>query len=215
MTKKQFLDAIDKIDDKFINELNIPDNSHYNLFADEKPQKVYLTDDRVPFWKTALSAAAAVCVLILGASAAFNLRTPPDSANDSATSEIIVISGEMSDSESVQTPSEKLGLFERGGGEPFTFRILEGDENPVYTETLTKNDNEQYATLEIMFRGAVSLGVYREEEPNRCLGKTYLDDGGEVRKLFIDYVEEVKDGEKLYLEIHAAENSVIEGKWLP
>lgn len=91
MTKKQFLDAVNEIDDEFINEIiDIPVKLQENYFADEEPQEVYLTNKPIAFWKIAVSAAAAICVLTAGVFAAAKLRgIHPHSPNKSEISESI------------------------------------------------------------------------------------------------------------------------------
>lgn len=201
MKKSLFLELMDGIDDDLIeNYLGIPSN---RIRITRKPH----------YLQTALGAAAAVCIVAAGVFGVSKLRILPHSPNESISTISSGVQISDSASESAVTSSEKLGLYERGEGEPFEFRIFEGYQNPVYTDTVTKKDNEQYATLEIKTRGNLSLSVYRADTRS-CVGRTSIDDGGTFT-LFIDYLEEVKEGEELYLSIYASENSIIEGKWAP
>lgn len=52
----------------------------------EEPQVVYLTNEHIPFWKVALSAAAVICVLAVGFFVTVKVRMSQDyTPNDSVT----------------------------------------------------------------------------------------------------------------------------------
>ena len=223
MTKKQFLDVVNEIDDEFINEIiDIPDKisekPQDNYFVDEKPQVVYLTNERIPFWKIAVSTAAAVCVLTAGFFAAAKLHgvhtyDPNESGiSDSSTT----VSESMSTSEPII--SERLDLSERGDGVPFEARFFEDDQSPIYTDAVVKKDGEQYATLQVACRGVSDeksfvVSVFRKREM-KCIGRIEITEPG-AHTLYIDYLEEAEDGEEYVLCIYGEGNTRIDGEWVP
>lgn len=223
MTKKQFLDAVNEIDDEFISEIiDIP----------EEPQVVYPASKRIPFWRIAVSTAAAVCVIAAGSYAAVKLhgsyaygpnaggRSDSSAAVSESESSSAVVSESMSNSEPVN--SERLDLSDRGGGVPFEARFFEADQDPVYTDAAVKKDGEQYATLQIACRGVsdekrFSLEVHRKGETKWCIGRKIIAEPG-TYTLYIDYVEEAAAGEEYVLSIYCIGgegNALIEGKWVP
>ena len=209
MTKKQFLDAVNEIDDGFINEIiDIP----------EEPQVVYPTSKHVPFRRIAVSAAAAVCVLAAGFFAAAKLHgiyayDPNESGiSDNSTA----VSESMSNSEPIT--SERLDLPERGGGVPFEVRFFEDDQSPIYTDAMTKIDGEQYATLQVACRGisdekSFAVAVFRKREM-KCIGRIEITEPG-AHTLYIDYLEEAEEGEEYVLCIYGEGNTRIDGEWVP
>lgn len=78
MTKKQFLDIMNDINDGIIKE-------YLDVSYDEiKPKKLRLSDNRAPFWKYAAAFAAGICVVAAGFFAVLKLRgTSPIEAGDS------------------------------------------------------------------------------------------------------------------------------------
>lgn len=223
MTKKQFLDVVNEIDDEFINEIiDIPDNTSEKTcdyyFADEEPQVVYLTSERIPFWKIAVSTAAAVCVLMAGLFAVAKLHGIY--AYDPNESGISYSSATVSESISTSEPitSKRLDLSEREGGVPFEVRFLEDDPSPIYTDAVIKKDGEQYATLQAMCRGVSDeksfvVAVFCKREM-KCIGRIEISEPG-THTLYIDYVKEAKAGEEYVLCIYGEGNMWIEGKWVP
>lgn len=210
MTKEQFLDAVNEIDDEFINELiDIPDSSRDNYFADDKPQVVYLTSERIPFWKIAVSTAAAVCVLTVGIFAAMKLHGIQSyNPNESAISES---SAEVSDSK--PTTSKYLDFSERESDcVPFEISISEGDSRSVVdTDAVTKKDNEQYATVQLDCTGVTSLAVFCNGE---CISRQPIELEG-VQTVYIDYFKQAEIGEEFVLRIWTHNRVLVDGKWIP
>lgn len=221
MTKKQFLDAVNEIDDEFINDeiIDIP----------EEPQIVYPASKRVPFWRIAVSTAAAVCVLAAGFVAAAKLHgiyAHDPNASGASYSSISESTSSASASESAggsePVTSERLDLSERGGGVPFEARFFGNDQGPTYTDAAVKKDGEQYAALQIACRGVsegkrLSLEVHRKGETKWCIGRTIITEPG-TYSLYIDYVEAAETGEEYVLSIYCIGgegNALIEGKWVP
>lgn len=216
MTKEQFLSAINDIDDKFIKEITdapaIPDNPQENYLTSEEPQVVYLSNEHIPFWKVALSTAAVICVLTVGLFTTVKLRM---SQNYTPNNNVISgSSAEPSDtvSDSKPTTSEYLDLFERGGrGVPFEVSISKDDPSPVYTNAVTKRDDEQYATVQIDCNVVTSLAVYRD---GMCIGRQIVDGVG-IQTLHIDYISQAEVGENFVLCIWGDNSTLISGKWVP
>ena len=133
MTKKQFLDAVNEIDDEFIKEIiNTSEDPHENYFDDEQPQKVYLTNKPIAFWKIAVSTATAICVLTGGIFASEKLRgIYSDDPNKSGTLQ--------SNAESSIGPSE--GDISEIDAEGSVVMYVEGSSNNMSVKIMYENCN--------------------------------------------------------------------------
>lgn len=214
MTKKQFLDAVNEIDDEFINELiDIPDSSRENYFADDKPQVVYLTSERIPFWKIAVSAVAAVCVLTAGIFAMVKLR----GIQTYNPNESMLESSSYIQSETSSIP-DKLDTVLTDG---FDFSCL-SPYISYQSHTVEKNDDENYAVVYISCQGIseenplfISVMAYHDRE--RVYAGTLIVSENDTRTYRIDYEEDVKKGDRLCLYMAAKTDAPMraDGKWLP
>lgn len=84
----------------------------------------------------------------------------------------------------------------------------------VYTDAVVKNDDKQYATVEIECRSVTSLAVYREGETRECIGRlSGIEDGAQT--LQIDYNKKAEIGEKFVLCAWGEKGAEIRVKWLP
>lgn len=231
MTKKEFLDAVNGIDDEFINEIiDIPqknskyisDESPENYFSDNKPQKIYFTKKRVPFWKTALSSAAAVCVLAAGIFAAVKLHGVQATPNDStsANSGGVDLSNVAESSLPIINTIPKIKRVDDEGYE-FKFK-LDGSAMKQSSVTVTKNDFENCSVFRILCRGV------SRENPLRIW--IYLVENGEtVKRINPLVITEVgshyytvpydkyslKYGDECVIEAVVDHEAYVEGKWLP
>lgn len=223
MTKKQFLDAMNNIDDKFINELidvpGEPRGNHFankqqeNYFVDEQPQKVYSTDNPIPFWKIAASTAAVVCFLTAGIFSAAALRdTRHIMPNDSATDNSSDIQSETS------SKPDKFDTMLTAG---IDFTIQSPDWT-YHSDMVEKNDDENYAVVYVECRNIseenplfIAVQRYRNGNPV-YIGTLYVTDNS-ARTYRIDYNEEVKRGDELFLYISVKTDEIFraDGKWLP
>lgn len=201
MTKEQFLSIVDDIDDKFIEEIaDIP----------EQPQVIYQRKEHFSICRILVSAAA-VCAVSAGIFAAVKLNgTRVVTPNDS------VISTSLSVTENSSEPISEMPDFHGRKGNFGVFEItLFTDKNtPVYTDAVVKNDDKQYATVEVECRGVYSLAVYREGETRECIGRlSGIEDGAQI--LQIDYNKQAEIGEKYVLCIWGEKSAQISVKWLP
>lgn len=227
MTKKQFLDAVNEIDDKFINEIiDIPRDVSENYFADEQPQSVYLTSKPIPFWKIAFSAAM-LCVIAVGFFSVFRLQepqiTPP---NDSVISESITSSESSSESDTI-SDSESIPLekSERVGieGNIFGAQII-GYNKTFCSEYVAKSDDEDYAmVLFDAIRGVdernqlcISVSKRVEKYRSRRVSEEVIITDNDIREIKINYTEPVENGDELMLLITASnDNAMVKAAWLP
>lgn len=144
MTKIQFLDAVNGIDDEFINELAETPTEPNELFsADAKPQVVRLTSKPVPFWKIAIPTAAAVCVITAGVFSALRLRTP----------------------QTKPSPADSTPAFLDFAGEY--------PENPIPIMTLSKDEIRQAINAQPNFKCADNLYVMAPESASVYEYTTY------------------------------------------
>lgn len=224
MTKKQFLDAVNKIDDKFINELidvsgDISEKTQENYFVDEQPQKVYLTDKPFPFWKIAVSTAAAVCVLTVGIFAAVKLRTViTTSPSDSGSANLSNVS---------ESPPPIISTIPKinrvaDEGYEFNFRIDSGTTERYLSEPVLKNDIENCAVFFINCRGASEENPLRiwillrenGEIVKRVNSLTITEDGSRYYTVAYDYYN-VESGDECVFQVITEGDAHIDGKWLP
>lgn len=201
MTKEQFLSIVDDIDDKFIEEIaDIP----------EQPQVIYQRKEHFSICRILVSAAA-VCAVSAGIFAAVKLNgTRVVTPNDS------VISTSLSVTENSSEPISEMPDFHGRKGDVGVFEItLFTDKNtPVYTDAVVKNDDKQYATVEVECRGVYSLAVYREGETRECIGRlSGIEDGAQT--LQIDYNKQAEIGEKYVLCVWGEKSAQISVKWIP
>lgn len=201
MTKEQFLSIVDDIDDKFIEEIaDIP----------EQPQVIYQRKEHFSICRILVSAAA-VCAVSAGIFAAVKLNgTRVVTPNDS------VISTSLSVTENSSEPISEMPDFHGRKGDVGVFEItLFTDKNtPVYTDAVVKNDDKQYATVEVECRGVYSLAVYREGETRECIGRlSGIEDGAQT--LQIDYNKQAEISEKYVLCVWGEKSAQISVKWIP
>lgn len=93
MTRKEWFSAVDKIDDKFINELadyqlrrkqaNEKETSEEDITV--KPQYIRLEPSKFPFKKAAIAAAVVVCIIAAGIFIRVNNKPQTVSPNDSVS----------------------------------------------------------------------------------------------------------------------------------
>lgn len=164
MTKNQFLDAVNEIDDEFINEIiNIPDEPQKIYFADDEPQAVYLTNKPIAFWKIAVSAAAAICVLTAGIFAAAKLHGIQ--TQDPIESETSVCSAENS-----------IDFYNYGSTGRYTVRITYKDcDRTGATTNLTCFKLESAKSVNIKFYTTTPSTVikfYRNGPDDECAAFT-------------------------------------------
>ena len=212
MTKKEFLDVFNDIDDKFVNEIiDIPRDNSENYFADEEPQLVYLTSKPIPFWKIAVSTAAAICVMTAGIFTTAKLRTVNIASNDSTTD----------NSSSSQTETSEPNKFDMVLTEGIDFSCLTLNR-PYSSELVTKNDDENYAVVYFYGRNIseenplfIAVKKYIDGNPV-YLGTLYVTENT-ARTYRIDYDEEVKEGDEVFLYMSTKSDEIMraDGKWLP
>lgn len=212
MTKKQFLDAVNEIDDKFIYEIiDIPRDVSENYFADEQPQLVYLTSKPIPFWKIAVSTAAVMCVLAAGVFTVAKLRSVNITPNDSTTE-----NSSYSQTESLEPDKFEMVLNE---GIEFSYST----PNWYYSsDPIEKTDDKNYAVVYVACRNIseenqlfIAVKKYLDGNPV-YIGTLWVTDDA-PRTYHIDYTEEVKSGDELFLYISTKSNEVFraDGRWLP
>lgn len=237
MTKKEFLDVFNDIDDEFINEIidiscDYPENysaneepyavrlkdghnplePQENFFYDEQPQKINLSDTPVPFWKIAISTAAAVCILTFGIFSAAKLHGMHIMPNDSTT--------DNSSFSQTETSSES-NKFDTVLTDGIEFSYL--TPNWAYrSDPVEKNDDENYAVVYVFCRNIseenplfISIQKYINGNPV-YIGTLYVTDNS-ARTYRIDYKEEIKRGDELFLYISTKTDEIVraDGKWLP
>lgn len=237
MTKKEFLDAVNEIDDEFINEIidipcDISENyfaneepnvvrltdghnplePQENYFSDEQPQKVYLSDKPVPFWKIAVSTAAAVCILTFGIFAAAKLRGIHIMPNDSTAE-----NSSFTQTETSSYPNKFDAVLTAGND----FSYLSSNLS-YYSDSVEKKDDENYAVVYVACRNIseenpLFISVKKYSNGNEVyIGNLTVTDS-DARTYRIDYNEEIKRGDKLFLTIvtRTEEPARADGKWLP
>lgn len=238
MTKKEFLDAVNEIDDEFINEIiDIPCDISENYFAneqphelcltnertplepqenyffDEQPQKVYLTDKPIPFWKIAVSTMAAVCFLTVGIFTTAKLRGAQHTMPNDSTME----NSSYSQTEASSEP-DKFDTVLTAGIE-FSYLTPKWSYS---SDLIEKNDDENYAVVYVACRNIseenplfIAVMKYYDGIPV-YIGTLYVTDN-RARTYRIDYEEEVKRGDELFLYISTKTDEVVraDGKWLP
>lgn len=237
MTKKEFLDVFNDIDDEFINEIidiscdnlenyfaneepNVvrltdghnPLEPQENYFFDEQPQKVYLTDKPIPFWKIAVSTAAAICVLTAGIFTVTKLRSINITPNDSTTK-----NSSYSQTETSLEPNKFDTVLTDG----IEFSYLTPNW-PYSSDPVEKKDDENYAVVYVFCRNIseenplfIAVKKYNDGNPV-YIGTLYVTDNS-PRTYRIDYEEEVKRGDELFLYICTKTDEIVraDGNWLP
>ena len=201
MTKEQFLSIVDDIDDKFIEEIaDIP----------EQPQVIYPRREHFSVRRILVSTAA-VCAVSVGILAAVKLNgTRVVMPNES------VISTSSSVAENSSEPISEMPDFHGRKGDFGVFEITHfTDKNtPEFTDAVVKNDDKQYATVEVECKGVYSLAVYREGETRECIGRlSGIKDGAQT--LRIDYNKKAEIGEKFVLCAWGEKGAEIRVNWLP
>lgn len=226
MTKKEFLDAVNGIDDEFINEIiDIPgDNSDEfseNYFSDNKPQKIYFTKKRGPIRKIAASAAAAVCVLTTGIFAAVKLHGVQITPNDSVSADSgVTLSNTSEYSLPITDPIPKIKRVDDEGYE-FNFKLgstaLKQTSIPA-----VKNDFENCAVFYLTCRGVSEENPLRiwiflmenGETVKRVNSITITEDREKYYTVPYDYYK-LKYGEECVFQVISDDKVYVEGKWLP
>lgn len=232
MTKEQFLSAFGDIDDKFIKEITgapaILDKPWKNYIIDEEPQVVYLTNERIPFWKIAILAAAAVCVLTVGVFAMAKLhglheRVPADTSLD-----VSVGSPEISNSfESgvYSEPNSEAAI----GGFNFSFDDDDHTDNRKFSSGVRKKSS-WYTPAEVnVYKGNLSsqntvyISVYASnglDFPGERITNTAAVDHLTADEPYfltynIDQIDDLND-KTLYLCAETDDGSVtLIGEWIP
>lgn len=209
MTKKQFLNIMGDIDDKFIKEDAAASNTRGICSINDAPHTVYLTDDRIPFWKIAVSAAAVICALTVTVYA-INRSSIPLSPNDSDTS--------YSDTQSEDFVYDKLSAAAEDG---YGFDSMFDPIRYTYFKTSAKKDDENYAAVYIEEGSAdeeepLVISITRRGSDTSVSEEIYVTDSsaGVYR---INYTEEVENGERLVIRISSKTTIPrrVAGKWLP
>lgn len=226
MTKKQFLDAVNGIDDELINEfINVPDEPRENYLDDEKPQVVYLTNEHIPFWKIVVSAAAVVFVLSVGIFAAGKFHGIQSAESNSGIS---LISSDVYD---------KLNSVVTDGHKFNTEFMSDPSSDILYTDPVIKTDDKNYAAVHISFPNSnkdehITLHIrverkeYLYDDGIYLLGKYKLTSVGEIivteskeQTYRIDYKENAAAGDEYVLGLYTTRESGelvhAEGEWLP
>ena len=191
--------------------IDIPRDNSENYFADEEPQLVYLTSKHVPFWKIAVSTAAAICAMTAGIFTIAKLHSVNIMPNDSTT-EISSYS---------QKESSEQDKFDMVLTEGIEFSCLTLNR-PYSSKLVTKNDDENYAVVYFCGRNIseenplfIAIKKYSNGNPV-YLGTLYVTENT-PRTYRIDYETEVKNGDELFLYMSTKSEEVMraDGKWLP
>lgn len=201
MTKEQFLNVVNDIDDKFIEEItDVP----------EQPKVIYQNKEHFSFRRILVSAAA-VCAISAGIFAAVKLYgTRIVAPNDS----VISASSSVIESNSEPISAEPDFHDRKGNIGEFEITLFNDKNTPVYTGAVVKNDDKQYATVEIECRGVTTLAVYREGETRECIGRlSGIEDGKQTFR--IDYNKKAEIGDEFVLCVWGEKVAEIRGKWLP
>lgn len=226
MTKEQFLNAVNDIDDKFIKEIieinGIAEDPQKIELMDERPQMIYLKNERVPFRKFAV-AAALVCVFAAGIFAAVKLSAPIRTTNSSANSSDP--SGVESDpvSISITDPENNSNISESAA---FTATIDQNDLSSGYNTFVSgpvrKSNSRGFAEVSFKCRGVseenpLYISVCRKEgEKYHGVSDEIKVTGGESDKIVINYTETVGAGDELSLTIRAENGEIFAaGLWNP
>lgn len=239
MTKEQFINVIGDIDDKFLSELaaDYPPNDNddfYDVFIEdmEKPQTIRLTNERTPFWKLAVSAAAVVCVITAGLFALLRRQAPQVSSPGDSRSGVS-ISNPKSDPASEfsstipESSDSDISSEDRPRSGSFTawFRNdvtgIDGDKITFRSETVVKSNSLDFAQIGIEYRGATErfpiyvqiIKIVGREE--RHVSEMVKFTGSGADKLTINYTEAVEPGDELVLLIIASEGAYAAGSWMP
>lgn len=231
MTKEQFLSAMGDIDDKFIKEITgapaILDKPRKNFIIDEEPQVVYLTNERIPFWKIAVSAAAAVCILTAGLFAMVRLheRVPADTSLDVSLSSPEISSSSKPTISTMSTVSDEQSSTVSNKGFTDNFELeSEPREANVFTEGAVKSGT---------FENDASVTVHYGVDPDRPitfsvwdspdeLNGTQLTEAvtvtGDKETVYLPYIDQESkptNEQKLYLHAYSEFSFNIVGKWTP
>ncbi len=215
MTKEQFLSAVNDIDDKFIKE--IADDPPKIDLTDERPQVIYLKNERVPFWN--IAAAVLVCVIATGIFAAVKLYAPIRTTDSTVNS-----SGVDSDPVSISDP-ENSGRISKSAA--FTAVLDVNDPNDpsggsktFISDPVRKSNSGGFAEVSIKCRGVgeenpLYISVCRKEGGYHAVsGEIKFTGGGD--KILINYTEKVGAGDDLVLVIRAENsNAFAAGLWNP
>lgn len=226
MTKKQFLEIFNDIDDDLIKPL---------IDEPERPQKIFFSENITPSLKRAfLSAAAVLCVFTVGFLTIVKLHTPttenpPDSILDNPATLPNIPDSNISEilSSIVPTTEEKLKRAELEG-EDFEIKFSEREDYFIQTVSIEKTDGTDYAAVHLVCRNVseenpIFVSVHkspqweRTSENNLISSYILIDINGKI-SLTIKYTEQATVGEKYYLEISRKKTSepcVITGRWLP
>ena len=234
MTKKEFLDVFNGIDDEFINEIidipeknsgDIADELPENIFSelsDDRARKIYLTKKRVPFWKIALSSAAAVCVLTTGIFAAVKLHGVQATPNDStaANSGGVDLSNVAESSLPIINTIPKIKRVDDEGYE-FKFK-LGGTVLKQFSVPAVKNDFENCSVFHLTCRGVSRENPLRiwifltenGETVERVNSLTITEEGSKYYTVPYDSYS-LKYGEECVICAVVDDEAYVGGKWLP
>lgn len=229
MTKKEFLDAVNEIDDEFINEIidisgdisdELPEN-YFSGISDDRAHKIYFTKKRVPFWKIAVSTAAAVCVLTTGIFAAMKLHRVQITPNDSTSADSgVTLSNTSEYSLPIIDPIPKIKRVEDEGYE-FQFK-LGGTMLKQFAVPAVKNDFENCAVFYLTCRGVsrekpLRIWIFlmeNGETVKRVNSLTITEEGSNYYTVPYDYYK-LKYGEECVFAAVVDHEAYVEGKWLP
>lgn len=227
MTKQEFLGAINEIGDELISEMLgafgiFPEKPRAGFYND-KPEVVYLTDKRVPFWKIAVSAAAAVCVFFAGIFAAVKLHLVQ--LPEAPTSE--QFSAELSNPDDFSVPAGSSSASEPAISEipqydgSFSFS-LEGKDDLYYgVSGMLYNSNWQKPAVVTVNFGNLSatnkVHLSITGDPDRpedyvLSEEIIVDRNGEFE---IHYNSNYIVGLPVYLFATTGDNVTFEGHWEP
>lgn len=217
MTKEQFLSAVNDIDDKFIKE--IADDPQKIDLTDERPQMIYLKNERVSFRKIAM-AAALVCVIAAGIFVSIKLSVPGIVSTDSNTNS----SGVDSDPVSISYP-ENSGKISESAAFAAVLDLNDpnapsGGNKPFISDPVRKSNSGNFAEVSIKCRGVgeenpLYISVCRKEGEYHAVSGEIKFTGGDD-KILINYTEKVGAGDELVLVIRAENsNAFAAGFWNP
>lgn len=208
MRPEELFDIIDGIDDDII--LDIPE-----LLQDE-PIEIVVESRKTPFWKTALSAACLLCVLVTGVFAAAKIRTEQP-VNSGANAPASTDSTSSSDSTDKSTVPENR----------FSTGMIAGD--CIYTQPCAKDNELDYAVVyidecsDITKENPVYISIWLDADSEPvCVSETLKITRSEPQMYIIKYTRPCIENSPLRLRrVRGAEESVynnsakLSGHWTP
>lgn len=216
MTKKEFLDIVNGIDDKYLNEL---------IEVPERPRIIHLSENRAPlFRKIALSAAAVICVFAVGITAAVKLRAPVTPSPNDSTSGGAYLSNA---SESSLPITSTIPKIKRVADEGYDFELPIGNDTTerIFSKHVLKNDEENCAVffmtcrnvseenpLHIMIFAAKKKGETVKD--CRVCSLTVTEDGEHFYTVPYEFYD-AEYGEECFFQVLVDGKAYMGGKWLP